>query len=77
MAICICGAVPCEESAAGSEFGRRLDQLALCCRGLELAVQDFCGGRDDETARRLARLAAGVAEQSERLAKAATEGAPL
>jgi hypothetical protein len=55
------------------DFRGRLKQLALCCRGLELAVDDFCAGRADEEARRLALLAASVAEQTERLAEAAAE----
>jgi hypothetical protein len=77
MAILSDDAIREEEPAAGTELRRRLGQLALCCRGLEIAVQDYCGGKDDEAARRLARVAERVAEQSERLAKAATEGAPL
>lgn len=74
MSICIYSTAKGEASSAGVlDFGSRLDQLAMCARGLEVAVDAFCAGRDDEAARRLARLAAGVAEQSERLAKAARE----
>jgi hypothetical protein len=77
MSLCISDDTEREEPAGGADLGGRLSQLTLCCRGLELAVEDFFAGQDGEKARRLARLAAGVAEQSERLAKAATEGAPL
>jgi len=52
-----------------TEIGRRLGQLALCCRGLEFAIGDFCADAEGEAARRLTSLAARVAEQSERLAR--------
>ncbi|QGM96423.1 hypothetical protein [Methylocystis parvus] len=54
-----------------AEFGRRLAELALCCRGLEFAIDDFCAETGNAAARRLAALAARVAEQAERLARAA------
>jgi hypothetical protein len=75
MTICIYGDVE-DKRAAGADLPSRLGQLALCCRGLELAVDDFCADKDDDVARRLARMAASVAEQSERLARAVAEGAP-
>ncbi len=53
-----------------AELGRRLDELAFCCRGLEFALDDFCAGCGDDAAKRLASLATRVAEQTERLARA-------
>jgi hypothetical protein len=53
-----------------AELGRRLDELAICCRGLEFAIDDFCADADNESAKMLSNLARRLAEQTERLAQA-------
>jgi hypothetical protein len=70
MTIRLYGAVKDQGLVAEADLGRRLGELALCCRGLEIAIDDFCAGAEGDAARRLARLATRVADQSERLARA-------
>lgn len=70
MTIRLYGAVKGEGLVTPAELGRRLDELAFCCRALEFAIDDFCAEAESEAARRLALLAARVAEQTERLARA-------
>jgi hypothetical protein len=70
MTIRLYGKVKDDGLVEEAELGRRLGELALCCRGLEFAIGDFCAGAEDDSARRLALLATRVAEQSERLALA-------
>lgn len=70
MAIRLYGDVSDQRPFEDSELGARLGQFARCCRGLECAINDFCAGDDGEAAARLRRLAAGLADQSERLAGA-------
>jgi hypothetical protein len=70
MTICLYGAVEGPEDDADGELGKRLGQFALCCRGLEFAIDELRAGGDDVRAETLARIAAGLAEQSERLARA-------
>lgn len=69
MTIRLYGNVKNQGPLAQAEFGARLSQLAICCRGLEWAIQDFCAGADDDSGRRLSELASRLAEQSERLAQ--------
>jgi hypothetical protein len=64
------GAVSGDGLVKEAELGRRLDELAFCCRGLEFAIDDFCAGAESDAAKRLAALATRVAEQTERLARA-------
>lgn len=79
MTIRLYGAVKDQGLVKPAELGRRLDELAFCCRGLEFAIDDFCAGAEDDAVRRLATLANRVAEQTERLARAvaAEAGEPL
>jgi hypothetical protein len=55
---------------AQPELGARLSQLAICCRALECAIEDFCDGAENDRARRLSGIATRLAAQSERLARA-------
>ncbi|WP_442754808.1 hypothetical protein ACNHKD_17725 [Methylocystis sp. JAN1] len=70
MTICLYGAVKGDGLVKEAELGRRLDELAFCCRGLEFAIDDFCAESENDAAKRLASLATRVAEQTERLARA-------
>lgn len=70
MTIRLYGNVKNQGSVAQAELGARLSQLAICCRGLEWAIQDFCAGAETDSSRSLSSLAARLAEQSERLAEA-------
>ncbi len=70
MTISLYGNVKDKGPVAPAELSSRLNQLAVCCRGLELAIGDFCGAAENDAARRLTRVAARLANQSERLARA-------
>lgn len=70
MTISLYGDAKDKGLVAPAELPSRLNQLALCCRGLELAIGDFCGNGENDAARRLTGLAARLADQSERLARA-------
>lgn len=70
MTIRLYGKVKDDGLVREAELGRRLGELAICCRGLEFAIEHFSAGTGDDAARSLALLATRVAEQSERLAHA-------
>jgi hypothetical protein len=69
MTICLYANVKNKGLLAESELCLRLDQLALCCRGLEILAADLRAERVGD-ARKLSQLAARVADQCERLARA-------
>jgi hypothetical protein len=69
MTICLYANVKNRGHLVESELCLRLNQLALCCRGLEILAADLPAERIGD-ARKLAQVAARVAEQSERLARA-------
>ncbi|KAF2990413.1 hypothetical protein OGR47_14680 [Methylocystis sp. MJC1] len=79
MTIRLYGNVKNQGLVAHPELGARLNQLAICCRGLEWAIEDFCAGEENDSGRRLSGIASRLAEQSERLARAlaAEIGEPL
>jgi hypothetical protein len=70
MTISLYGNVKDKGLVAPAELAARLNQLAICCRGLECAIDDFCGETGNDAAKRLSRLASNLASQSERLARA-------
>lgn len=71
MTICLYATVKNQGLVKAAELGRRLEELAICSRALEFAIDDFCAGADSEAAKMLPVLARRLAEQTERLARAA------